>query len=50
MEEARRSTVKSHEWWWTLEPRHTPCAQCSDGQTEQIPLDLIWGMIVYGGK
>ena len=35
---------RCHVWWWTMEPRHAPCAQCQTGKPKQIPLDLIWGV------
>ncbi len=39
-----------HLWWWTVEPRHAPCAQCSEKKKEegeQAPRDLVWGDLGY---
>ena len=42
---AAKERQRLHQWWWTIEPRHAPCAQCDDGKLKhQIPLDLVWGM------
>ena len=47
--EQKIHSKRYHRWWWTVEPRHAPCAQCSDEEQkamEKIPFDLVWGMLV----